>query len=69
MSSFDSGADDFYAKREQLRANVPAFSKVSYGKINKTIDTNEGERKVTTIRFTSGKDAVLATAVYESGRC
>ena len=62
--SFDSGTDDFYAARHQLRKYVPAFSKVRFDEKRITTDVNEHGRKVTTIPFKSGKDAALATAVY-----
>lgn|GEM_PF-984953 len=62
--TFLSGTDDFFEERAQLKANVPAFSKVHFNAAKKTIDTNESGRDVTTIPFNTGKDATLATAVY-----
>ncbi len=64
VRSFVSGTDDFFAGRQQLRKNVPAFSKVGFDEKKKTTNTNEHGRIVTTIPFNSGKDAMLATAVY-----
>jgi subtilisin family serine protease len=62
--TFLSGTDDFFEERAQLKANVPAFSKVHFDAAKKTTNTNESGRDVTTIPFNSGKDAALATAVY-----
>ncbi len=62
--SFRSGTDDFFAMANDLRANVPAFSKVGFDEKKKTTNINEHGRVVTTIPFNSGKDAALATAVY-----
>jgi V8-like Glu-specific endopeptidase len=64
VSSFVSGTDDFFAPQAQLRANVPAFSKVKFDQSKKTTNVNEHGRTVTTIPFQSGRDAALATAVY-----
>jgi V8-like Glu-specific endopeptidase len=63
VRSFVSGTDDFFAMRSVLAANVPAFSKVRFDSTTST-NTNEHGRIVTTVSFKSGKDAVLATAVY-----
>jgi hypothetical protein len=49
--------------RGQLKDNVPAYSKVRFDPVW-TVDINEHNRKVKTITFKSGKDALLATAVY-----
>ncbi len=62
--SFRSGTDDFFAMAHDLRTNVPAFSKVGFDEKKKTTNINEHGRVVTTIPFNSGKDAILATAVY-----
>ncbi|MFN0104218.1 MAG: trypsin-like serine peptidase [Bryobacteraceae bacterium] len=64
VRSFVSGTDDFYDQREQLRKNVPAYSKIRFDEKKISTDTNEHGRVVTTVPFTSGKDAMLATAVY-----
>jgi Lysine-specific metallo-endopeptidase len=64
VSSFVIGTDDFFARRTQLHANVPAFSKVRFDRTKTSTDVNEHGRKVTTVQFKSGQDAVLATAVY-----
>jgi V8-like Glu-specific endopeptidase len=63
VTSFVSGTDDFFAMREQLKDNVPAFSKVRFDPVW-TTDINEHRRKVKTVTFKTGKDAALATAVY-----
>jgi hypothetical protein len=64
VRSFVSGTDDFYAQRERLRANVPAFAKVRFDATKQRSNANEHGRKVTTVPFKSGRDAALATAVY-----
>jgi len=64
VKSFVTGTDDFFASRAQLRANVPAFSKVRFDESRKTTNVNEHGRTVTTIPFKTGRDAALATAVY-----
>lgn len=64
VSSFDTGTDDFFIQRAQLRANVPAFAQVRFDAKQNTTNTNETGRQVTTVHFKSGKDATLATAVY-----
>ena len=64
VSSFVIGTDDFFAQRAQLRAKVLAFSQIHFNEKRKTQDTNEHDRKVTSILFKTGKDATLATAVY-----
>lgn len=64
VSSFVTGTDDFFAQRAQLRANVPAFSKVRFDETKISRRINEHEREVISIPFKSGKDAVWATAVY-----
>jgi hypothetical protein len=63
VKSFVSGTDDFYAMRGQLKDNVPAFSKVRFNPTT-TTNLNEHGRTVTTVKFKTGKDATLATAVY-----
>jgi hypothetical protein len=63
VTSFVSGTDDFYAMRGQLKDHVPAYSKIRFDPVW-TVDINEHNRKVKTITFKSGKDALLATAVY-----
>jgi hypothetical protein len=64
VSSFFTGTDDFFAERAQLSANVPAFTRVHFDEKKKTTNINEHGRKVTTIRYKTGKDAALATGVY-----
>jgi V8-like Glu-specific endopeptidase len=62
--SFDTGTDNFFAQREQLRANVPAFAQVRFDERKKTTNINEHGNRVTTIPYKTGRDAALATAVY-----
>lgn len=64
VSSFFTGADDFFEQRAQLRANVPAFAQVNFDERKKTTNINEHGRQVTTIPYKTGRDAALATAVY-----
>jgi hypothetical protein len=64
LSSFFTGTDDFFEQRAQLRANVPTFTQVHFDAGRRTTDINEHGRRVTSIPYTTGKDAVLATAVY-----
>jgi hypothetical protein len=64
VSSFLVGADDFYEKRHDIAAKVPAFRKVKWDEKSKTTNVNERGRRVTTIKFASGRDALLASAVY-----
>ena len=64
VSSFFTGTDDFFAQRKALRDNVPAFAQVRFDERKKTTNINEHGRRVTTIPYTTGRDAALATAVY-----
>jgi V8-like Glu-specific endopeptidase len=68
VSSYHIGCDDFYEGRSAIEARVPAYKKVKWDKkqvpdehLN---DAKTNRRMVKTILFDSGKDAVLATAVY-----
>jgi hypothetical protein len=67
VRSYHIGADDFYEGRSAIEARVPAYAKVKWDK-NQTplVHDNDAKkpRKVKTILFDSGPDAVLATAVY-----
>jgi WXG100 family type VII secretion target len=65
VDSFLIGTDDFYDKRNDISNKVPAYSKIGWDKTQTpVIDTNENGRQVKTIYFNSGKDALLASAVY-----
>ncbi len=65
VSSFRIGADDYYAKRRDIAAKVPAHAKVRWDtKTGPFTDTNKAGRKVLSIWFMSGRDAALASAVY-----
>ena len=64
VSSFQAGSDDFFASRAKLAENVPAFAKVKFNGKQVSTDINEQQRLVTTVLFSSGKDALLGTAVY-----
>ena len=65
VSSFLVGTDDFYDKRHDISRKVPAYSKIGWDKNQKpVVDINEAGRKVNTIYFDSGRDALLASAVY-----
>ncbi len=65
--SFDTGTDDFFEQRHQLKEKVPAFAKIRFDEKRKTTNTNEHGRVVTTVPFDTGKDAALASAVYLKG--
>jgi hypothetical protein len=66
VSSYLIGTDDFYERRHALRAKVPAYAKVGWDR-NQTPETHANDalkpRDVKTIRFDSGRDALLASAV------
>jgi Putative peptidoglycan binding domain len=62
VSSFFIGTDDFYNERTQLQKFVPAFTKIHFGE--RLTNINEHGREVTSVLFTTGRDAALATAVY-----
>jgi hypothetical protein len=68
VSSYLIGTDDFFAGRAAIKARVPAYAKVRWDKRQTPIehlnDAQTNPRKVKTILFDSGPDAVLATAVY-----
>jgi len=67
VSSYHIGTDDFFEAQAAIAARVPAFSKVKFDKTQKPIaHLNDAitPREVKTILFDSGRDAVLATAVY-----
>jgi hypothetical protein len=68
VSSYDIGADDFYEASAAIKARVPAYAKVKWDKNQAPVvhynDAKKKPRKVKTILFDSGPDAVLATAVY-----
>ena len=62
VSSFFIGTDDFFNERTQLQKFVPAFAKIRFG--DRFTNVNEHGREVTSVLFTTGRDAALATAVY-----
>jgi hypothetical protein len=68
VSSYRIGVDDFYDRRSALSRNVPAYSKVGWDRTQKPEvhlnDARTHPREVKTIRFNSGRDALLASAVY-----
>jgi hypothetical protein len=68
VSSYHIGADDFYEGRTAIKNRVPAYAKVKWDKSQTPLehfnDAKRSPRKVKTILFDSGSDAVLATAVY-----
>jgi hypothetical protein len=68
VNSYLIGTDDFYEARAAIAARVPAYSKVNWDK-NQTPyehynDAKTNPRKVKSIDFDSGGDALLATGVY-----
>ena len=62
VSSFFIGTDDFFNERTQLQKFVPAFAKIHFG--DRFTNINEHRREVTSVLFTTGRDAALATGVY-----
>lgn len=65
LSSFQVGTDDYYAKRQDIAAKVPAHAKVRIdSKAGVSRDRNETGRTVQSITFLTGADAALASAVY-----
>jgi len=67
VSSYRVGTDDFYERRHALARAVPAYRKVGWDK-NQTAQVHLNDarkpRQVQTIYFDSGRDALLASAVY-----
>lgn len=68
VSSYHVGVDDFYERRGKLKEKVPAYTKVGWNKKQKPEvhlnDAKNNRREVKTIRFDSGRDGLLASAVY-----
>jgi hypothetical protein len=64
VDSFTIGTDDFFEKRNALAKAVPAYSKVKWDRRATSTDINEQNRGVVTIQFDSGRDGLLASAVY-----
>jgi hypothetical protein len=68
VSSYLIGTDDFYEGRFAIKNRVPAYAKVKWDKSQTPSehfnDAKQNPRKIKTILFDSGPDAVLATAVY-----
>ena len=64
VSSFVIGTDDFYEKRHAMSQKIPAYKSISWKRAGDLTDVNERGRKVNSVMFDSGKDAVLASAVY-----
>lgn len=60
--SFEIGTDDYYVKRKDILAKVPAASGVTYKCCHDSL--NETGRTVKSVMFPSGEQAVLASAVY-----
>jgi hypothetical protein len=67
VRSYHIGADDFYEGRAAIEARVPAYARVKWDK-RQTPEVHYNDAKkprlIKTILFDSGRDAVLATAVY-----
>jgi hypothetical protein len=57
VSSFFIGTDDFFNERTQLQKFVPAFAKIHFG--DRFTNINEHGREVTSVFFTTGRDAAL----------
>lgn len=67
VDSYWLGVDDFYEMRHVLAQNVPAYAQVNWNRAQKPeVHLNDAQtqpREVKTIRFDSGRDGLLATAV------
>jgi hypothetical protein len=65
-TSYNVGADDFYAKRRDIEAKVSAYKKVRWDPATKRAHDNDAKRprKVVTVDFKSGPAALLGNAVY-----
>jgi hypothetical protein len=65
VSTFLIGTDDFYDKRHDISRKIFAYSNIRWDKKQKpVIDINERGRRVKSIFFDSGRDALLASTVY-----
>lgn len=68
VDSYHLGLDDYYALRQVLADHVPAAARVGWNRRQKPeVHLNDAQsrpREVQTIRFDSGRDGLLATAVY-----
>ena len=72
VSSFVVGTDDYYdkflatpKKRKTAERLIPAIASVSWDDARGTVnDVNETGRKVNSVYFSSGADALLASAIY-----
>lgn len=67
VSSYHIGTDDFYEARFALRSKVSAYQKIGWDTTQTpVVHLNDAKRprNVSSINFNSGKDALLATAVY-----
>jgi hypothetical protein len=64
VSSFEIGVDDYYDKRVDIARKVPAHSNVRWDPSRVEVNINEQGREVRTVWFATGRDALLASAVY-----
>jgi len=65
VSSFLIGTDDYFDKLSSIKAKVQQESEINWDRGQIPVpDTNETEREVKSIFFDSGKDGLLASAVY-----
>lgn len=68
VDSYLLGLDDYYAMQKVLADHVPAAARVGWNRRQKPEvhlnDAQTNPREVKTIRFDSGRDGLLATAVY-----
>jgi hypothetical protein len=67
VHSYLIGTDSFYTERHRIKAIVPAYNDIGWDQ-SQTPDVHLNDAikptNVSTIHFNSGKDAVLASAVY-----
>jgi hypothetical protein len=64
VSSYEIGVDDYYDKRVDISRKVPAYSNVRWDPSRVEVNINEQGREVRTVWFATGRDALLASAVY-----
>ena len=67
VSSYRIGVDDFYDRRHAIAQRVPVYAKVGWDRNQKPAEHYNDAKKpriVKTIKFNSGPDALLASAVY-----
>lgn len=67
VDSYHIGVDDFYERQHAIAQRVPAYAKIGWDRKQKPVEHDNDAKKprlVKTIKFDSGPDALLASAVY-----